>query len=110
MRKFLLLLWSLLGVVPLLFAQEKSKYTTIEAYLYPNHSEESLEVQSIVRFKNSDFLHNDTLYLYDWNHAFSSKNSSLGRAFQQRFDRSFHWAREDERGYTTDLEILLNGE
>jgi len=110
MRNFLLLLWSLLGVLPLLFAQEMSEYTSIEAYLYPNHSEGSLEIQSTVRLKNSDFINNDTLYLYDWNHAFSSKNSSLGRAFQQRFDRSFHWAREDERGYTTDLEILLNGE
>lgn len=108
MRNFLLL-WSLLGVVSLLFSQEKLEHTALEAYLYPNHSEGSIEVQSIIRFKNSDFIHNDTLYLYDWNHAFSSKNSSLGRAFQQRFDRSFHWAREDERGYTADLEIRHNG-
>ncbi len=108
MRNFLLL-WSLLAIVPLLFSQEKFEYTTIEAYLYPNHFEGSLEVKSIIRFNNSDFIHNDTLYLYDWNHAFSSKNSSLGRAFQQRFDRSFHWTRENERGYTTDLEIRRNG-
>ena len=108
MRNFLLLL-SLIGVVPILFSQEKFEHTTIEAYLYPNHSERSLEVQSKIRFKNSDFIQGDTLYLYDWNHAFSSKNSSLGRAFQQRFDRSFHWAREDERGSTINLEILGNG-
>ena len=108
MRNFLLL-WSLIGVVPILFSQEKLEHTAIDAYLYPNHSDGSLEVQSKIRFKNSDFIQGDTLYLYDWNHAFSSKNSSLGRAFQQRFDRSFHWAREDERGYTINLEILCNG-
>ena len=42
----------------------------------------------------------DTLVLNDWNHAYSDKNSLMGKRFSDEFVRSFHFANEKERGHT----------
>ena len=77
----------------------------LKAQVYWNHSANSLEVNSTLSFQKEAFSRSNTVNLYDWNHSFSSKNSPLGLSFQQRFDRSFHLANDDERGLTSDLEI-----
>ena len=42
----------------------------------------------------------DAIVLNDWNNAFSSKNSALAKRFSNEFIRSFHLAKEIDRGYT----------
>ena len=52
---------------------------------------------------------NDTIskiVLNDWNNAYSSKNTPLGRRFSDEFVRSFHLATEKERGSTNNITIL----
>lgn len=59
-----------------------------------------LYIQQEIEYFNST---NDTLQsivLNDWNNAFSSKNSALAKRFSDEFDRSFHLASENDRGYT----------
>jgi hypothetical protein len=51
----------------------------------------------------------DTLYtiiLNDWNNAFSSKNSVLANRFSNEFTRTFHLAKEEDRGYTKINNII----
>jgi hypothetical protein len=40
------------------------------------------------------------IVLYDWNHAYSDKNSELGKRFSDEFVRRFHFAPKKELGYT----------
>lgn len=101
LRLFYLLSLNVLG----LFSQ--SAPSSIQANLYWNHAENTVEVSSVLEFDQQAFVHSNKVYLYDWNHSFSSKNSPLGRSFQQRFDRSFHWAKEEERGFTSVLNITF---
>ena len=90
----------------LLFSQDAP--SKISAHLIWNNANNSLSVKSRLTFNRNDFTQSGTLYLYDWNNSFSSKNSPLGISFQQRFDRSFHLAKEEDRGFTKDLIIALD--
>jgi len=72
--------------------------------------ERKLNVQQHIAYTNSS---SDTLYyliLNDWNHAYSDKNSPLGRRFSDEFVRIFHLAKERERGATEQLTLMDGNE
>jgi hypothetical protein len=61
--------------------------------------------QQLIYFNQS----NDTLQkivLNDWNNAYSEKFSPLGNRFSDEFVRNFHLAKEEDRGFTTDLTFI----
>jgi hypothetical protein len=50
----------------------------------------------------------DTLYsiiLNDWNNSYSTKDTPLAKRFSDEFVRSFHLAKEEERGHTDIISI-----
>lgn len=52
---------------------------------------------------------NDTLkhvVLNDWNNAFSSKSSALAKRFSDEFTRTFHLAKDEDRGNTSIKSIV----
>ncbi|WP_420573296.1 metalloprotease [Kordia sp.] len=49
------------------------------------------------------------IYLNDWNHAFSGKNTPLAKRFAEEYHRNFHLARKKKRGNTTVDQISANG-
>ena len=65
-----------------------------------NPQTHQLQVRQQLTYTNSssDTLRN--LVLYDWNHAYSDKNSELGKRFSDEFVRRFHFAPKKELGYT----------
>ncbi|MBT8260385.1 MAG: metalloprotease, partial [Bacteroidia bacterium] len=51
---------------------------------------------------------NDTLYdiyLTDWNNSFSNKNTPLALRFAEEYNASFHFAKNEERGFTSITSI-----
>ncbi len=66
----------------------------------------TLNVQQQVTFVNSSDDILETIVLNDWNNAYSSKSTPLAKRFSDEFVRSFHLAKEDERGNTTILSII----
>jgi hypothetical protein len=60
--------------------------------------------QEITFFNTSKDTLNDYI-LNDWNHAYSNKNTPLAKRFSDEFIRSFHLAKENERGITTIISI-----
>ena len=65
-----------------------------------NDTLHTLEINQEITYFNQT---NDTLssiVLNDWNHAYSDKNSPLGKRFSDEFVRNFHLASESERGKT----------
>lgn len=71
---------------------------TIHATLHPETN--SINIQQNIIFSNQT---NDTLnsiYLYDWNNAYSSNNTPLAKRFGESFNKNFHLAKEEERGST----------
>jgi hypothetical protein len=45
--------------------------------------------------------------LNDWNNAYSDVNTPLARRFSDEFYRGFHLAKEEERGSTTNITIMI---
>jgi hypothetical protein len=69
-------------------------------------SKKLLGVYQELTFHNQS---NDTLskiVLNDWNNAYSSKNTPLGKRFSDEFVRIFHFAPEKERGSTNNVTVL----
>ncbi len=60
----------------------------------------SLEIQQSIHFVNTEKRELVTIYLNDWNNAFSSKNSALAKRFAEDYKRRFHFAKDSERGFT----------
>ena len=61
--------------------------------------------QEIVYFNQSkDTL--TSIVLNDWINAYSSKTSPLAKRFSDEFNRSFHLAKDEERGGTSNLTIF----
>lgn len=52
----------------------------------------------------------DYLYLYDWNHAYSSTSTPLGQRFSDEFVRSFYYAEDKDRSFTTLHSLRANGQ
>lgn len=65
--------------------------------------------QNIILLNSSTDAWNE-LYLNDWNHAFSGKNTPLAKRFAEEFRRNFHLAYKRKRGFTTIESITINGE
>ncbi|SDH11281.1 hypothetical protein SAMN04488062_104170 [Flavobacterium omnivorum] len=81
-------------------AQHHSKMT-VEL----NTENKTLLIKQEITFFNES---NDTLksiVLNDWNNAYSTKNTPLAKRFSDEFYRGFHFAKEEERGSTSNLII-----
>lgn len=60
----------------------------------------TLEIDQEITFINSEDRELSSIYLNDWNNAFSSKSSALAKRFAEDYARRFHFAKDHERGYT----------
>jgi len=65
-------------------------------------------VQKITYQNETDTVLNE-IYLNDWNHAFSGKDTPLAKRFAEEYHRNFHLSRKKKKGNTTIEEISANG-
>lgn len=73
-----------------------------------NIDERLVNVSQIIEYKNTT---NDTLseiYLNDWNHSFSGKNTALAIRLADEYISKFHLAKNQDRGYTNIIQIRQN--
>ncbi|NEV94230.1 M1 family metallopeptidase [Psychroflexus sp. YR1-1] len=85
-----LLLISFLG-----FSQNK-----ISADILTSDDLKTLNITQKITFENTSDKPLNSIYLYDWNNAFSDKESPLAKRYAQEYVRRFHFASDDERGGT----------
>lgn len=64
---------------------EKKSLNIDQVILYQNNSKDTLEV----------------IYLNDWANSFRSKSTPLAARFADDYQRNFHYAKEEERGFTS---------
>ncbi|QHI34932.1 hypothetical protein IMCC3317_02770 [Kordia antarctica] len=72
---------------------ESNTITIVQKITYVNETGETL----------------NEIYLNDWNHAFSGKDTPLAKRFAEEYRRNFHLARKKKRGNTTIGNISANG-
>lgn len=67
--------------------------------------EKTVQVQQELTFYNQTNEILTTIVLNDWNNAYSSKTTPLAERFSDEFVRSFHVAKDEERGSTNNVSI-----
>lgn len=77
-------------------AQNKS---AIKAIL--NDVDKTLKISHKLTYHNTSQDTLNELYFMDWANAFSSKETPLAIRFNEDFRRAFHFANDDDRGYTS---------
>ena len=77
------------------FAQQ---YDEIDAQVDPLGG--LIEVNQLFRYTNAGSIALDTLYLYDWNHAYSETSTPLAAKLAQEFNFQFEKSKSDEKGNT----------
>ncbi|MCM4157153.1 metalloprotease [Gramella sp. AN32] len=76
---------------------------TVDAKLID--SSRTLEIQEKIIFTNTESRELISIYLNDWNNAFSSKSSALAKRFAEDYSRKFHYSKEEERGSTNIFSV-----
>lgn len=64
----------------------------------------TIEQQIIYQNTSNDTL--KTIYLNDWNNAYSTKKTPLAKRFEMEFSTKFHFAKSEQRGFTVVTSIL----
>ena len=77
------------------FAQQ---YDQIDAQVDPLSG--LIEVKQLFTYTNKGSTALDTLYLYDWNHAYSDTSTPLASKLAQEFNSKFEKSKSDEKGNT----------
>jgi hypothetical protein len=70
----------------------------INARLIPE--EKLIDIQQQIKFKNTSQSEWTEVYLTDWAHSFSSKQTPLAKRFDENYEKKFHLAKEEDRGRT----------
>jgi len=67
--------------------------------------QKTIAVSQNIRYQNTsqDTLY--TIYLNDWNNAYSTKKTPLAKRFTEEFNDKFHFAKSEQRGYTTITDL-----
>ena len=77
------------------FAQQHNE---IDAQVDPLNG--LIEVKQLFRYTNEASTTQDTIYLYDWNHAYSDTSTPMAVKLAQEFNFKFEKSQPDEKGYT----------
>ncbi len=88
-----------------IYGQQQTK---IIAVLNTNFK--TFKVNQTIIFTNNSSTSLSKIILNDWNNAYSDKYSPLGIRFSDEYVRSFHFAQDIERGYTTINKMQIDGQ
>jgi len=74
-----------------------------------NIEAKSINITQTIEYFNASNVVLDTIYLTDWSHSYSAKNTPLAERFADEFKNTFHFAKNDDRGFTVINSIKENG-
>ncbi len=59
-----------------------------------------IQIIQSIEYKNTTNDTLNTIYLNDWSHSYSTKNTPLAKRFSEEYSTKFHFAENEDRGYT----------
>ncbi|MBC9798535.1 metalloprotease, partial [Sinomicrobium weinanense] len=83
---------------------EAQNRQTIVARLLPESRTINIQQEIVFHNRSQDTL--NSIYLSDWNNAYSGKNTALAKRFGEEFDKSLHLAKNKVRGHTKIISIV----
>ncbi len=64
-----------------------------------------IHIEQKIRYQNTSNDTLSTVYLNDWANSYSTKTTPLAHRFTQEFSTRFHFAKSEDRGYTSIISI-----
>ena len=103
MKLHLLVFTFLFLVTSLIYGQNQ-----IELKATFDMTKKSIKIEQQIVYENTTTDTLKVIYLNDWNNAYSTKTTPLAKRFTEEFNNKFHFAKNEERGYTTITSIKDN--
>lgn len=91
-----------------LFTTHAQSDLIVNARLIPE--EKTIDIRQIISFTNTSDSTWTEVYLTDWAHSFSSKQTPLAQRFDENYEKKFHLAKEEDRGRTDITSIAHKGQ
>lgn len=67
---------------------------------------DQIQINQFISYKNTSNDTLNTIYLNDWSNSYSTKSTPLAKRFSEEYDGKFHFAKSEERGFTTVTSII----
>lgn len=80
----------------------------IDAELHPDNK--TITIVQDLEFFNPSTEELNEIYLQDWTHSYSAKNTPLANRFAEEFKNTFHFAKDDDRGETSISKLTINNQ
>jgi hypothetical protein len=65
-----------------------------------NIEEKTIAINQFISYTNTTQDTLKTIYLSDWSNSFSTKSTALANRFTEEYNTNFHFAKNEERGFT----------
>jgi len=84
----------------LIFSNLVISQNTIDIKANFDVSTKSIHINQTIKYLNTSNKVLDTIYLNDWSNSYSSKTTPLATRFAEEFKNTFHFAKDEDRGFT----------
>lgn len=81
-------------------------HITVNAKFNPDKKE--IVVSQSISIINTTSKVLDSVYLYDWNNSYSSRNTELAKRFAEEYSTKLHFSEDEDKG-STDIESIKSG-
>jgi len=78
-------------------------HITISAQFYPDQNK--VQIAQKITLKNTTNKTLDSIFLYDWNNSYSSRDTELAMRFAEEYSTKLHFSNEKEKGFTNIQKI-----
>lgn len=89
----------------LLFCQISFAQNKLDIKANFNIKDNTIIINQYIEYTNTSNDTLKTIYLNDWSNSFSTKNTPLANRFTEEYNTNFHFAKNEERGYSIILSI-----
>jgi len=72
----------------------------IDLKAYFDVDNKQIRITQVIEYVNSSSDTLKSIYLNDWSNSYSTKSTPLAKRFAEEFSNKFHFARNDQRGFT----------
>ena len=88
------------------FSVIAQNHITVNAKFNPDKKEIVVSQSTSIINTTSKIL--DSVYLYDWNNSYSSRNTELAKRFAEEYSTKLHFSEDEDKG-STDIESIKSG-
>jgi hypothetical protein len=73
-----------------------------------NTENNQIKISQTITYHNTSQDTLQSIYLNDWSHSYSTKSTPLAKRFSEEFKTEFHFAKNEDRGYTVITSVKEN--